>query len=124
MRHRNSPERRWAWACLHRMAARVGPGAGLGSCISRKTGAEPRRGDHTLPPLKTVPTRRSDAMRIRWFESALVMVGALALVTVSAPARAESARTTQVAPQEKTYRSVPAGTVEFSPSVSYSHWNV
>ncbi len=63
-------------------------------------------------------------MKIRRFESALATVCALALTSLPAPARAEAARTTEAAPREKMYRSVPAGTVEFSPSVSYSHWNV
>ncbi len=58
-------------------------------------------------------------MNARWFRAALVPVSALALL--GTPHLAHGA---QSVPHTKMYRSVPAGTVEFSPSLSYSHWNV
>ncbi|HZE19683.1 MAG TPA: hypothetical protein VE402_06135 [Candidatus Angelobacter sp.] len=58
-------------------------------------------------------------MKIRPFGSALAPLCAAALLSL--PAMVHGA---QIAPHEKTYRSIPPGTIEFSPSVSYSHWNV
>ena len=58
-------------------------------------------------------------MKSRWFVSALATLGIAAALGLPLPARA-----TTIATHEKAYRTVPSGTVEFSPSVSYSHWNV
>jgi hypothetical protein len=58
-------------------------------------------------------------MKSRWFVSALATLGIAAALGLPLQARA-----TTIATQEKAYRTVPSGTVEFSPSVSYSHWNV
>jgi hypothetical protein len=58
-------------------------------------------------------------MKTRWFVSALVSLSVAALL--SAPLRAGA---TTIAAHEKMYRTVPEGTIEFSPSVSYSHWNM
>jgi len=58
-------------------------------------------------------------MKTRWFVSALVSLSVAALL--SAPLRAGA---TTITAHEKMYRTVPAGTIEFSPSVSYSHWNM
>lgn len=58
-------------------------------------------------------------MKSRWSVSALLPLGLLALLVAPLPARAST-----VAAQEKMVRTVPAGTIEFSPSVSYSHWNM
>jgi len=58
-------------------------------------------------------------MKSRWFVSALATLGIAATLGLPLQARA-----TTIATQEKAYRTVPSGTVEFSPSVSYSHWNV
>jgi len=58
-------------------------------------------------------------MKSRWFVSALATLGIAA--TLGPPLQAHA---TTIAAQEKAYRTVPSGTVEFSPSVSYSHWNV
>jgi len=58
-------------------------------------------------------------MKTRWFGSALVSLSVAALL--AAPLRAGA---TTITAHEKMYRTVPAGTIEFSPSVSYSHWNM
>jgi len=58
-------------------------------------------------------------MKSRWFVSALATLGIAATLGLPLQARA-----TTIATLEKGYRTVPSGTVEFSPSVSYSHWNV
>jgi hypothetical protein len=58
-------------------------------------------------------------MKSRWWISALAPLGLLALLVAPLPARGST-----VATPEKMYRTVPAGTIEFSPSVSYSHWNM
>lgn len=58
-------------------------------------------------------------MNTPWFRAALVPVCAATLLSV--PHVAHGAQSVLHA---KVYRSVPAGTVEFSPSVSYSHWNM
>ena len=58
-------------------------------------------------------------MKSRWFVSALATLGIAAALGLPLQARA-----TTIAAHEKAYRTVPSGTVEFSPSVSYSHWNV
>lgn len=58
-------------------------------------------------------------MKSRWWISALAPLGLLALLVAPVPARGST-----VAGPEKMYRTVPAGTIEFSPSVSYSHWNM
>jgi hypothetical protein len=58
-------------------------------------------------------------MKSRWSVSALAPLGLIALLVAPLPARGST-----VGPQEKMYRTVPAGTIEFSPSVSYSHWNM
>ena len=58
-------------------------------------------------------------MKSRWSVSALLPLGLLPLLVAPLPARAST-----VAAQEKMVRTVPAGTIEFSPSVSYSHWNM
>jgi hypothetical protein len=58
-------------------------------------------------------------MKSRRGISALAPLGLLALLVAPLPGHA-----TAVATPEKMYRTVPAGTIEFSPSVSYSHWNM
>jgi len=58
-------------------------------------------------------------MKSRWSIPALAPLGLLALLLAPPPALGST-----VATSERTYRTVPAGTIEFSPSVSYSHWNM
>jgi hypothetical protein len=58
-------------------------------------------------------------MKSRWWIAALAPLGLLALLVAPLPARGSTVST-----PEKMYRTVPAGTIEFSPSVSYSHWNM
>jgi len=58
-------------------------------------------------------------MKTPWFRAALVPVCAAALLGVP-----HVAHGTQSVTRTKAYRSVPAGTIEFSPSVSYTHWNM
>jgi len=58
-------------------------------------------------------------MKSRWFASALAC-----LTLVAMPGMLGAAHATTLATQDKAYRTVPSGTIEFSPSVSYSHWNM
>jgi len=58
-------------------------------------------------------------MNTPWFRAALVPVCAAALL--SGPHFADGAQSVS---RTKVYRSVPAGTIEFSPSVTYTHWNM
>jgi hypothetical protein len=58
-------------------------------------------------------------MMSRWFVSALAVLS----LAVLAPAPSAAPATTVAGP-ERPYRTVPAGTVEFAPSVSYIHGNV
>ena len=58
-------------------------------------------------------------MNTPWFRAALVLVCAAALL--SGPHFVDGAQSVS---RTKVYRSVPAGTIEFSPSVTYTHWNM
>jgi len=58
-------------------------------------------------------------MNTPWFRAALVPVCAAALLSVP-----HAAHGAQNVTRTKVYRSVPAGTIEFSPSVTYTHWNM
>jgi len=58
-------------------------------------------------------------MNPRWLGSALAPLVAAALMALP-----QTSLGAPIATHEKTARSIPAGTIEFSPSVSYSHWNM
>jgi hypothetical protein len=58
-------------------------------------------------------------MNTPWFRAALVPICAAALLSVP-----HAAHGAQNVTRTKVYRSVPAGTIEFSPSVTYTHWNM
>jgi hypothetical protein len=58
-------------------------------------------------------------MNTPWFRAALVPISAAALLSVP-----HAAHGAQNVTRTKVYRSVPAGTIEFSPSVTYTHWNM
>ena len=58
-------------------------------------------------------------MNTPWFRAALVPVCAAAVLWM--PHVAQGAQSVS---RTKAYRTVPAGTIEFSPSVTYTHWNM